>query len=455
METIIKNGWIINSDASIRADLRIVDSTIAEIGINLVPSTNNTTLIDATNQYLIPGGIDPHVHLHLPTPAGFSSDNFITGSRAALMGGTTTLIDFVTPKKNQSLVEALENRIAEARNCVTDYSFHVSPVDWHHGIADELRICKNTYGITSFKVYMAYKNVIGIEDNMLLEVMKTVATLGGLVTVHAEMGDDIEILRNQLADSGNLSPKYHPQSRPAHLETEAVEKAIKLATQAQCPLYIVHLSAKSSLEAVKKARRNGANVLVETCPQYLLLDESKYEGEFKETAKFVISPPLRKPSDLNALWQGLADGSIQTIGTDHCPFSLQQKSAGINDFRLIPNGAGGVEYRLQLLFSEGVLKNRITLNQWVQLTSTNAAKIFGLFPAKGILAVGSDADVVIWNPKTLQTISAANQSQNCDLNIYEGFSVTGSPEIVIKSGQIVMESGSLVPNLKNGTYRRR
>jgi dihydropyrimidinase len=455
MESLIKNGRIINADISRHADLRIKDGIIAEIGKNLIPTDSNTTIIDATNRYVLPGGIDPHVHLHLPTPAGFSSDDFITGSTAALMGGTTTLIDFVTPSKNQSLTQALKNRLEEASGCLTDFSFHVSPVDWHKGIEKEMAMCKSTYGISSFKVYMAYKKVIGLEDDILMKVMKEVAHLGGIVTVHAEMGDEIELLRSKFAESGKTSPRYHALSRPANLETAAIDKAIRLATTANCPLYIVHLSAGSSLKTVIEARKSGANVMVETCPQYLLLDDSKYEGPFEDAATYVLSPPLRTTSDQSVLWQGLADGSIQTVGTDHCPFSIQQKSRGRKDFRLIPNGAGGIEHRMTLLYSEGVRKNRISMQQFVGLTSTNAAKIFSLYPAKGTLAIGSDADIVVWNPETKQIISTATHHQNCDSNIYEGFSVSGKPETVIKSGEIVVEKGSLTKSTKTGNFLMR
>lgn len=455
MEILIKNGWVINAHSSQKTDLRILDETIAELGEHLSPIHTDAHVVEANGNYIFPGGIDPHVHLHLATPAGYTADDFYSGSKAALLGGTTTLIDFVTPHKNQSLVDALQFRLADAKTCLTDYSFHISPVDWHEGIVDEMAVCKNKYGLSSFKTYMAYKQVIGLDDTILLKVMQTVASIGGMVTIHAEMGDDIEVLQNQFAKSGKTSSEYHALSRPDYMETEAVERAIELATEANCPLYIVHLSARSSLEAVIKARKKGANILVETCPQYLLLDDNKYKGSFKETAAFVISPPLRTPADNKALWQGLANGHIQTVGTDHCPFTLEQKSRGKNDFRLIPNGAGGVEHRLSLLFSEGVLKHRISLNHFVSLTSTNAAKIFGLFPTKGALTVGADADVVIWDPKKEQTISKATHKQNCDLNIYEGMTTIGAPEWVIKSGQIVVDDYSLIEPITPGKFIKR
>jgi len=455
MEILIKNGLIVNHNESRHADVRLLGETIAEIGQNLNPINESTTIIDATNLYVFPGGIDPHVHMHLPFGQGFSSDDFISGSRAAMFGGTTTLFDFVTPHKNQSLSEALQMRKAEAAGCFTDFSFHVSPVDWHDGIVNELETCKNTYGITSFKVYMAYKDSIGLDDNILLKVMQEIGRLGGMVMVHAEMGDDIEVLRNQLVASGKTSPAFHPLSRPATLETAAVKRILDLSKSTGCPVYIVHLSAKSSLETAVEARKKGVRVWIETCPQYLLLDDTKYEGNFNQTAAYVMSPPLRTKDDNSVLWQGLATGEIQTVGTDHCPFTLEQKNLGRQDFRLIPNGAGGVEHRLSLLFSEGVLKNRISLEQFVGLTSTHAAKIFGLYPSKGMLTKGADADIIIWDPTKKQTISTHTHHQNCDLNIYEGTETTGAPEIVIKSGEIVVKNNQFLQTVGQGKFLPR
>jgi len=455
MEILIKNGLIVNEQESVQADLRIIDQIIDEIGQNLEPRFDSATIIDATNRYLFPGGIDPHVHMQLPFSHGFSSDDFVTGSRAALFGGTTTLLDFVTPHKKQSLTEALLTRLDETAGCYTDFSFHVSPVDWHDGIVGELERCKNICGITSFKVYMAYKDSIGLDDDTLFKVMHVIAQLGGMVMVHAEMGDEIEVLRNQLVASGKTSPEFHPISRPAALETDAVERIIGLSEKTGCPVYIVHLSAKSSLEAVVEGRKKGVKLFVETCPQYLLLDDEKYKGDFNQAVAYVMSPPLRTKQDNHALWQGLSTGQIQTVGTDHCPFTLDQKNLGRHDFRLIPNGAGGVEHRMSLLFSEGVIKKRITPEQFVGLTSAHAARIFGLYPAKGLLAEGSDADVVIWNPTKKQTISTRTHHQNCDLNIYEGTETTGAPEMVIKSGNIVVKDDQFLPSLGLGKFLPR
>lgn len=438
MKTLIKNGTIVNADSTRTADLLIENDKIIAIDENITTYSSHDKVIDASGLYIFPGGIDPHVHMNLPTPAGFSADNFLTGSRAALHGGTTTIIDFVTPKKGQPLSEAKKLRENEAKNSITNCYFHVSPIEWRNTMEDEIINCFK-HGTKSFKVYMAYKNSIGIDDDVLLKVMKAVAKAGGIVTVHCELGDEIETLRNNLVKNGKTTPEYHPISRPPQMEALAVQKAIQLASEANCPLYIVHVSAKESIDYIQKAQAAGQSVMAETCPQYLLLDDSKYIGNFNQTAPNVMSPPLRKKDDNDALWNAIADGTISTLGTDHCPTTLKQKQFGINDFRLIPNGAGGVEYRLSLLYTFGVLTGKITINKFVELISTNPARIFGLYPAKGIISVGSDADIVVWNPDTENTISAKTQFQNCDINIYEGFLVKGTAEYVFLAGELVIE----------------
>ncbi len=450
MTLLIKNGTIVNSDKTQLADVLVENGVISKIGDDLVLESTPDKIIDASGCYLIPGGIDPHVHMHLPSPTGYSSDDFLTGSKAALHGGTTTLIDFVTPKKGQYLAKAIKSRKEEALNCLTDYSFHVSPIEWRDSIKEEILDCIKNEGLKSFKVYMAYKESIGLNDDVLLKVMKVVGKAGGMVTVHCELGYDIEELRNEFTRDNKLSPQYHPLSRPPKMEARAVKKAIELAKEADCPLYIVHVSAKKSLKYISEAQKNGQKVLAETCPQYLLMDDSKYDGDFKNTAPYIMSPPLRKKEDNEALWQAISNGTIQTIGTDHCPFTLAQKEFGKSDFRKIPNGAGGVEHRLSLIYTYGVLSRRITLNQFVALTSTNAARIFGLFPAKGIIAEGSDADIVVWDPEKESTISVLTHHQNCDINIYEGMKIKGAPEFVLKGGNIVIENGEFINKLTYG-----
>ena len=442
MKILIKNGTIVNANGGLVSDVLCSDGKIVEIGKNIVVEPSSTTVIDATGCFVIPGGIDPHVHMNLPCNAGFSSDDFNTGSIAALYGGTTSIIDFVTPQRNQSLEVALENRKLEANNCNTDYSFHLSPVDWHKGIIDEIEKCIDN-GFLSFKVYMAYKNSIGLDYDVLLKVMKVIANAGGLLLIHCELGDDIDSLQDKLAEENKLEAKYHPLSRPPYAEAEAVRKSISMAAETGCSIYIVHVSTKESVQYIKQAQQRGQVVYAETCPQYLLLDVSLYDNIFEESVKYVMSPPLRKKDDIDALWEALSDGTIQTIGTDHCPTMLSQKKFGKNDFRKIPNGAGGVEHRLLLMYTYGVLEKKISLSQFVALTSTNAAQIFGL-EKKGIVKEGADADLVVWNPEKENIINASCHHQNCDINIYEGMKVMGFPDYVIRNGNVVIENDKLI-----------
>ena len=453
MYILIKNGKIINAESTIKADVLVLDNKIVQIAEDIL-ANENTQVFDATGKYVIPGGIDPHVHMQLPTPAGTSSDDFLTGSIAALYGGTTTLLDFVTPSKGQSLITAFEKRQVEASRALTDYSFHVSPVEWNN--STEFEIAESyKKGFKSFKVYLAYKNTVGLNEHDFEKVLQTVGKTGGLVTVHCEMGDEIEKLRDKFVSEGKTTAENHCLTRPANLEAEAVKKAIHLAAKHKCPIYIVHVSSALSLKHIKEARKNSQKVFAETCPHYLLLDDSKYQGNFNKIAPFILSPPLRKEHDQFELWKALTDGVLQTVGTDHCPFNLDQKAAGINDFRKIPNGAGSVEHRLQLLYTFGVLQNRISLNKWVDITSTQAAKIFGLYPKKGIIAEDADADIVIWNPKFEKVISSKNHFHNCDLDIYEGFTVEGQAEAVIKNGDIVVKNGALKENVSYGKLLKR
>lgn len=453
MNILIKNATIVTSTRAFNSEIYISEGKIAQIGkpLKILEPVDRT--IDAEGKFVFPGGIDPHVHMHLLTPAGFSADDFKTGSKAALLGGTTTLIDFVTPNKGQSLIDALIDRKREADNSFCDYSFHVSPVEWAQNTEQEIKDCIES-GITSFKVYMAYKDTIGLNDEDIFRVMHTVGKNGGIVTLHCEIGDEVDKFRNDLANKGNLNPEFHPISRPTNTESEAVQMAIEMAKIAKCPIYIVHTSAGESIQFIEKAQKDGYPVYSETCPQYLLLDDSKYNGDFNDTCKYVMSPPLRKREDQNMLWNSIGKGIINTIGTDHCPFNLKQKEQGNVDFRKIPNGAGGVEHRMKLLFTYGVLQNQISYNQFVDITSTQAAKIFGLYPQKGEIAVGSDADLVIWNPKTENVISVENHHQNCDLEIYEGFTTIGEPEVIVANGEIKVENGKLVTKGKGKFLKR-
>ncbi len=453
MNILIRNGIVVTGSHIQTADILIREGTIAEVVPGL-PENCADRIIEAGGKYILPGGVDPHVHMHLPGPAGFSSDDFFTGSRAALYGGTTTLIDFVTPARGEPLTKALEKRMEEAKSSLADYSFHVSPVEWRKTTEEEIRECLAA-GVTSFKVYMAYRSTVGLNDQDILEVMKSVAGAGGIVTVHCETGDEIEKLRNSYYAEGYAEPFYHHLSRPAQTESDAVARAIRLAEKAACPLYIVHVSAKESLKHIREAKARGQQVFAETCPQYLLLDSSGYLGDFSHTVPYIMSPPLRTREDNEALWTALADGTVSVVGTDHCPYTMAQKETGIGDFRKIPGGAGGVEHRLALLYTYGVLGNRISMNRMVDLISANPAVIFGLHPKKGTVAAGADADLVIWNPDAQGTISSATHHQNCDINIYEGFPVRGNADYVIAGGRVIIENGILTGQQAGGKYLSR
>ncbi|ALO16350.1 D-hydantoinase [Salinivirga cyanobacteriivorans] len=451
MITRIAGGTLVTSKSMQVTDVWIKDDKVMHVGAG---DFHAEETIDASGLYLLPGGVDPHVHMQLPTPAGPSSDTFYTGSVAALHGGTTTIIDFVTPQPGQSLVDALEARMQEAESSLIDYSFHISPIEWRDTTAEEIEACFKR-GITSFKIYMAYKQAVGLEDNEVERVLQTVGRLGGMITVHAEMGDEIDALRDQSAAAGKLEPDAHRATRPNHTEADAVKKVIDMAADASCPLYVVHVSTHESMEHIRNAQAKGQQVIAETCPHYLLLDESKYAGTFEETVKYVLSPPLRTEADQKALWHALKDGDISTIGTDHCPFTLAQKSAGKDDFRKIPNGAGGVEHRIALLYTYGVLPEKISFQKMVDVASAQPAKIFGLYPKKGEIKAGSDADLLVWDPNTESVISSKNHHQNSDLNIYEKFTSVGNAKWVIRSGEVVIADGELIDSGVTGKFLKR
>jgi dihydropyrimidinase len=451
---LIKNGTIINANDTFEADVLIKDDKIIRIEKNMLLPDADVTVIDATAKYIIPGGIDPHVHLDLPTPAGNSSDDFYSGSIAAIAGGTTCIIDFVTPSRGESLTQALYKRKAVASMSCIDYSLHVGITWWDNSLAEEIEYCMKHEGITSFKTYLAYKGTIGISYEELYEVMKVVAKFNGLVTVHCEDGDSVYAMQQQLIKEGKTSPRYHALSRPTEVEVEAVEKVLAMAAETQCKVYLVHISTAKSMDVINRYRTK--NVFVETCPHYLLLNEEVYNNDDFEIAKYVISPPLRSKTDNEILWHQLSENLIDTVATDHCPFNLQgQKDKGKHNFTRIPNGAGGIEYRTALLYTYGVLTNIITLQQWVALTSTHAAEIFGISNTKGSITIGKDADIVIWDIEKEKIISVDNQYQHCDSNIYEGFHLKGLPEIVICKGKIAFENGKMNTNDLKGAFLYR
>ncbi len=439
-QLLIINGTTINSDSTFNSDIAVSKGVIAEIG-HLTPNDfPEYKIIDAKGKYIFPGGIDPHVHLQLPTPAGPSCDDFLSGSLAAIGGGTTYLVDFVTPSHGQSLKEALSLRLKESEKSQLDCALHMGITWFDETIPEQMEWCVKEAGIKSFKAYLAYKGSIGIEYRELEQVMKKAAALNAVVLVHCEEGDVILQNQKKFIIEGKTAPLYHALSRPAEVESESVRKVIDLCRKTGCKTYIVHTSTAKSIEYIRAAKKEGLPIYCETCPQYLLLDESVYLKPIPDSLKYVISPPIHSKLDQEALWEALDDGTVDVISTDHCPFNtFGQKDIGIHDFTKIPNGAGGIENRLALLYTYGVLTKRISLQQFVGLTSTHAARIFGLYPQKGVIKVSSDADLLIWNPDAESVISVETQLQKCDSNIYEGMIINGKTEYALNKGEVVRE----------------
>jgi dihydropyrimidinase len=438
MSLLIKNGRIITATDNYVADIFIEGETIKTIGKNLSVKADKT--IDATGKLVFPGGIDPHVHLDMPFMGTYSSDNYETGTRAALYGGTTMVIDFILQKQGNSLHDALKEwQIRATNNCVGDYSFHMAVTDFNDNTKTEIKDFIDKEGITSFKTFMAYKGALMIDDRQMIGLMEEVKKHGGLINVHATNGDMIDYLTQKHRGEGKLSPLYHYLSQPEITESEASERFVDLASYTGCPGYIVHLTCEGALNAVRNATKRNQKMFVETCIQYLILDASLYENNF-EGAKWVMSPPLREKKDQQTLWAGINQGLVQVVATDHCPFKWEQKLMGKDDFSKIPNGHPAIENRMELLFSEGVAKNKITLNKYVEVACTNPAKIFGMFPRKGTIAVGSDADIVIFDPNEKHILSATTHHMNVDYSGYEGWEVTGKVKTVLLRGAIAIEN---------------
>src|SRR6195952_3667491 len=453
MSFLIKNGRIITATDDYIADVFIEGETISAIGKNLNVKADKE--IDAKGMLVMPGGIDPHVHLDMPFMGTYSSDNYETGTRAALYGGTTMVIDFILQKQGNSLQSALDEwRGRSDNNCVGDYSFHMAVTDFNDDTKKEIKGLIEKEGIVSFKTFMAYKGALMIDDRQMIGLMEEVKKHGGLINVHATNGDMIDYLTQKHRSEGKLSPLYHYLSQPEVTEAEATERFADMANYTGCPGYIVHLTCEGALNAVRNATRRNQKVFVETCIQYLILDASLYEKDF-EGAKWVMSPPLREKKDQATLWAGINQGLVNVVATDHCPFMWEQKLLGKDDFSKIPNGHPAIENRMELLFSEGVQKGKITLNKYVEMTSTNAAKIFGMFPKKGTIAVGSDADIVIFDPNEKHTLSAATHHMNVDYNGYEGWEVTGKVKTVLLRGQVVIDENQCLVDKGYGKFIKR
>lgn len=437
----IKNGRIWTANSDFVADIFIADGKIKVIGSDLSSLYSADETIDANGLYILPGGIDVHTHMELPFMGTYSSDDFETGTLAGLFGGTTSIIDFAIQRKGDSLKNCVREWHEKALGkAVSDYAFHVAVTDYNDNTRKEIPDIIND-GIPSFKAFMAYKGSLMIDDRQLVDLLETTKRCGGLISVHAENGDLVDYLTQKFKKEGNLTPHYHPLAHAAIAEEEAASRAMDLANYVGADIYIVHTTCKGVLErAIEKMRRNG-RVYIETCPQYLLLDDSCYDEPGFNGAKYVMSPPIRKKEDQAALWKGIDAGHIQVVGTDHCPFNIKgQKEMGKDDFSKIPNGGPGVENRLEICFSEGVVKGRISMNRFVEVMCTNPARIFGV-PSKGGISIGADADIVLFDPNEKHTLSVKTHHQNVDYNMYEGWKVTGKVKTVLSNGYVAIRNG--------------
>jgi dihydropyrimidinase len=453
MKTLIKNGRIVTAVDDYKADILIENEQISVIGKTLEMEVDLT--INASNKLVIPGGIDPHTHMELPFGGTFASDDFFTGTRAAAFGGTTTIIDFAVQTKGETMTAGVDAWHKKAQGkCAIDYGFHLITTEFEDGDEREMYRLMDE-GITSFKLFMAYPGVFLADDATIFRAMSAAGNRGGLICMHAENGIVInEIIKRALAQ-GRTAPKYHALTRPTIAEAEGVHRAIAIAEMAESPVYIVHLSCTDALNQVREARDRGIAAFAETCPQYLFHSIEDY-GDGFEGAKYVMTPPLREKHNQAELWKGLKMDDLQVISTDHCPFCMkEQKELGVNDFSKIPNGAPGVENRMSLIYNGGVVENRISLNRFVELTSTAAAKMFGLFPKKGTIAVGSDADIVIFDAEREHTFGVAHEHMNVDYSSYEGWKVKGKVETVLSRGRTVIENGEHKGKAGDGQFLKR
>ncbi|WP_062232476.1 dihydropyrimidinase [Fictibacillus sp. FJAT-27399] len=455
MKKVIKNGTIVTASDTFVADVVVENGKIAMIAKNL-PS-EGMEVIDAEGCYIFPGGIDPHTHLEMPFGGTVSRDDFETGTIAAAFGGTTTVIDFCLTDKGVSLKNSIEMWHNKSKDkAVIDYSFHLMIGEINEEVMKEIPQVIEEEGITSFKVFMAYKNVLQADDETLFKTLVMAKEQGALVMVHAENGDVIDFLTKKALEEGKTDPIYHGLTRPPELEGEATGRACMMTGLADSQLYVVHVSCQEAAEKIAEARSKGYQVYGETCPQYLVLDQSEMERPDFEGAKYVWSPPLREKKHQEPLWNALKSGQLQTLGSDQCSFDFNgQKDLGKGDFTKIPNGGPFIEDRFSVLFSEGVKKGRITLNQFVDIVSTRSAKLFGLFPEKGTIAVGSDADLVIFDPAKERTISAQTHHMAVDYNAFEGMKITGEPVSVLSRGEFVIKDKTFVGELGKGRYIKR
>ena len=452
MSTVIKNGTVVTHDMSFEADVLIEGETIAAIGKNL---TGDETL-DASGCYVMPGGIDPHVHLEMPFMGTYSTDDFDTGTRAALAGGTTMVVDFCLPQPGQGLLDAIQMWDNKSTRAHCDYSFHMAVTWWGEQVFNEMKTVVEERGINTFKHFMAYKGALMVNDDEMYASFQRLAELGGIAMVHAENGDVVAELSAKLLAEGNTGPEAHAYSRPSQVEGEATNRAIMIADMAGVPLYVVHVSCEDSHEAIRRARMQGKRVWGEPLIQHLTLDESEYfDKDWDHAARRVMSPPFRNKMHQDSLWNGLQSGSLSCVATDHCAFSTDQKRYGVGDFTKIPNGTGGLEDRIPMLWTYGVGTGRLTPNEFVAATSTNSAKILNCYPRKGAILVGADADILVLDPEKTKTISAATQQSAIDYNVFEGKEVKGLPRFVLTRGRVAVMDGEMQPEEGHGQFVKR
>ena len=452
MSVIIKGGTVVNADQSFRADVYCDDGIIQAVGPDM-DAPLGVDVVDAGGCYVMPGGIDPHTHMQLPFMGTVASEDFFSGTTAGAVGGTTMIIDFVIPGPQEDVLESYHKWRGWAEKSTTDYSFHVAITWWDDSVPDAMGTLCRDYGVNSFKHFMAYKGAIMADDEIMVNSFTRARELGALCTVHAESGELVDHFQTKIFESGITGPEGHPQSRPPQVEGEAANRAIRFAQMIDVPLYVVHNSCAQSLNEIARARREGQRVFGEVLAGHLLVDDSVYRNpDFEFAAAHVMSPPFRPKANKEALWRGLQSGDLQTTATDHCCFCADQKAMGKDDFRKIPNGTGGIEDRMHVLWTHGVNTGRLTMSEFVAVTSTNSAKIFNIYPRKGIIAAGSDADLAIFDPQATHTISAKTHHQKVDLNIFEGMELTGINVATVSQGKVVYKDGDVRTERGVGRY---
>ena len=455
MSILVKGGTVVTAEETKLADVLCIDGKIQQVGDG-IENPAGTEIIDASGQYIMPGGIDPHTHMQLPFMGTVASEDFYTGTAAGLAGGTTSIIDFVIPAPQTSLLSAFHQWMDWAEKAVSDYAFHVAVTWWDDSVYEDMGTLVREHGVNSFKHFMAYKNAIMADDEILVNSFSRSLELGAIPTVHAENGELVFQLQKKMLEMGITGPEGHPLSRPPEVEAEATNRAIRLAQALNVPVYLVHVSCNDALETITRARSQGQRVFGEVLAGHLLIDDSVYRSkDFEFAAAHVMSPPFRPKENQEALWRGLQSGNLQTTATDHCCFCSEQKAMGKDDFTQTPNGTAGVENRMEVLWTHGVRTGRLTMNEFVKVTSTNSAQIFNMYPRKGSISVGADADLVIWDPEGTKTISAKTHHQNIDFNIFEGMEVTGIPSHTISNGKLVYKQGELMVERGAGNYLKR